>query len=312
MQRRAIILIFSLVFFIGLTFGAFNAYAQTRRIITPTVTLTDEATQSATASNSALKNQEEIDKIKKEDITQPEEPEEKDKFLVLFNSRPANTLTPTNFIAFFVQRSVAAGVPANTIVLILLLPFLATFFAFARIVVGLTTMEMLVTIILSIAFIATGVTIGAILLFTIIIASFFSRVLLKRLKIMQLPKMAMSILIVSVFVFIALSMSALLDVVKVTQISIFPILVFILISDKIVTLQLQRNYFETVKITIVTVTIAAIGFLFLSSARIQNFILIYPETILILIPINIVIGRYFGLRLSEYIRFSSLFKNGNK
>ena len=308
MRSKVIILLLTLIFLFGLSF---SALAQTKIINTPDVAL-DEATESAIASNSALQNKEEIEKIKKEDITQPEEPEEKDKIIVLFNSRPANNLTPTNFIAYFIQRSVAAGVPANTIVLILLLPFLATFFAFARIVVGLTTMEMIVTIILSIAFIATGITIGAILLFTIIIASFFSRILLKRIKIMQLPKMAMSILIVSIFVFIALSLTAFLDVVKVTQISIFPILVFILISDKIVTLQLQRNYFETVKVTFITVTIAFIGYLFLSSASIQNFILIYPEVILVLIPLNLILGRYFGLRLTEYIRFSSLFKNGNK
>jgi hypothetical protein len=272
----------------------------------------DEATDSADATGSALQNKEEIEKIKKEDITKPEEPEEKGEIFTLFNARPADELKVTNFMAFFVQRSVATGVPANTIVLILLLPFLATFFAFARVVLGFTIMEMLVTIILSIAFIATGITIGTILLLTILIASFFSRILLKRLKIMQLPKMAMSILIVSAFVFIALSLTAYLDVIKVTQISIFPILVYILISDKIVALQLQSNYFETIRITLITVTIAFLGYLFLSWKYVQDLILIYPELILILIPLNIALGRYFGLRLTEYIRFSSLLKNGNK
>jgi len=307
MRTKAIILLLAFVFLSSLFSSAF---AQVR-VITPTISV-DEATDSANATNSALQNKEEIEKIKKEDITKPEAPEDKGEIIDLFKARPADHLTATNFMAYFVQKTVAAGVPANTVVLILLLPFLATFFAFARIVVGFTTMEMLVTIILSIAFIATGIVIGAILLFTIIIASFFSRILLKRIKIMQIPKMAMSILIVAVFVSVALSVSALSNIVTVTQISIFPILVFILISDKIVTLQLQRNYIETIKITLVTVVIAVFGYLFLSSPVIQDFILIYPEMILILIPLNIVIGRYFGLRVSEYIRFSSLFKNGDK
>lgn len=307
MRSKAILILLTLIFLFGFSF---SALAQTR--ITPASLDIEEATDSATATASALQNKEEIEKIKKEDITQPEDPEVRDEIIVLFNARPATELTATNFMAFFVQKSVAAGVPANTIVLILLLPFLATFFAFARIVIGFTTMEMLVTIILSIAFIATGITIGAILLFTIIIASFFSRILLKRIKIMQLPKMAMSLLIVAIFVSIALSISAQLSIVTVTQISIFPILVFILISDKIVTLQLQRSYIETVKITLITVAIAFFGYLFLSSPGIQAFILIYPEIILILIPLNLALGRYFGLRLTEYIRFSTLFKNGNK
>ena len=310
MRTKVLLLILSFIFLFGFSF---SALAQTTRTsLTPADVKVEEATDSAIATGSALQNKEEIEKIKKEDITQPEQPEDKGEIIDLFKARPADELTPTNVMAYFVQRSVAAGVPANTIVLILLLPFLATFFAFARIVVGLTTMEMLVTVILSIAFIATGVTIGVILLLTIIIASFFSRILLKRIKIMQLPKAAMSLLIVAAFVLIALTLSAMLNIVSVTQISIFPILVFILLSDKIVTLQLQRNYFETVQITLVTVAIAFIGYLFLSSPVIQKFILIYPEVILILIPLNLVLGRYFGLRLTEYIRFSSLFKNGNK
>jgi len=33
---------------------------------------------------------------------------------------------------------------------------------------------------------------------------------------------------------------------------------------------------------------------------------LYPEAILLLIPVNIAIGRYFGLRLTEYLRFKQL------
>jgi hypothetical protein len=40
--------------------------------------------------------------------------------------------------------------------------------------------------------------------------------------------------------------------------------------------------------------------------------LLYPEVILILIPVNILMGRYFGLRLTEYHRFRQFRRYVNK
>ncbi|MBI2022072.1 hypothetical protein HYS93_04320 [Candidatus Daviesbacteria bacterium] len=270
---------------------------------------TASATASATAS-SILKDQDE--KNHRTDITRPEELEEKEGVLALFSKREAKEIGFTNFLAYAVQYSFRAGVPANTIILILLLPFLATIVAFIRHIVGLPSLEMLVPVALSITLVATGITAGFILLIIILIASIISRFILKRLRIMQLPKMSLSLFVVSFFVFITLTISASAGILIVKQLSIFPVLIFILLSDKIVSLQLQRSLRETTWITLVTVWLGILGFLLLSSDYLRNFVLLYPEIVLILIPINILIGRYFGLRLTEYLRFSSLQSHANK
>ena len=129
---------------------------------------------------------------------------------------------------------------------------------------------------------------------------------------MLIPKMALSLLVVSLFVLLALIASASADILIVKQLSIFPVLLFIILSDKIVALQLGRSWKEITSITAMTIIIGVAGYLLLSAEYIRDFILLYPEAVLLLIPLNIVIGRYFGLRMTEYFRFSQVKDHGTK
>ena len=267
----------------------------------------DEDATEAAREASASAEQEEV-----KDVTRPEEPEGRQEYLELFENRPVDRLTPFNFMAYAVQYAVRQGVPANTIMLILLLPFLATIVAAFRHIIGLPSLGLLVPIAFSITLLATGISAGAVLLAAILLASGIARVMLKRLRIMQLPKMALSMLVVATFIFAALTASGAAGLLAVRQLSIFPVLLFILLSDRIVALLLERTMIETVQITLITLILGLLGFFLLSYQPIQRFILLYPETVFLLIPINIAIGRYFGLRLSEYFRFAPVNKYADK
>jgi 7 transmembrane helices usually fused to an inactive transglutaminase len=253
---------------------------------------------------------------KKADVNQianPEQDQQKNTLLTeLFQKRNAEHLTTTNFAPYAIQYAIKAGIPSNTIILILLLPLLATIVVTFRYIVGLSGIGLLVPIALSITLLGTNLTPGFIMLAAIILASLVSRFLLKRLPIMQMPKVAISMLMVSLFLLTALTISSIYGIIDVRNLSIFPILLFILLSDRIVTIFLERNFVETVQTTVITLFLAILGFLLLTWAQLRYFILIYPESILLLIPINIMIGRYFGLRVTEYLRFQPIIKHGNK
>lgn len=268
-----------------------------------------EAEREASPSAEELKK---IEEIKKKDVTQPEQVDEKSEVFALFAQRPAQSPTITNFIAYAIQFSVIQGVPANTIFLILLLPLLATLIAFVRHVLGLPSIGLLVPIALSITLVATGITAGVVLLFAIILASTLARIILKKIRIMQLPKMALSMFLVSIFIIATLTATASAGILTVRQISIFPVLLLVLLSERIVALQIERSKEETIMITTITIFLGILGFFLLSSEFLREVVLLYPETILILIPINIAIGRYFGLRFTEFYRFSSIQRHASK
>lgn len=250
--------------------------------------------------------------VPKEDLTKPEETKQREEILSLFEKRLVEKPNFINIMAYTIQQAVRFGVPANTIILILLLPFLATAFAFVRYIIGLPSLEMLVPVALAVTLIATGLTAGFIILLAVLFASFVSRLIFKKVHILQIPKKALSLFVVSIFVFLALMGSAAANLFTVKQISIFPILIFILLSDKIVALQLKKNLSETILITGVTVALGILGFFFLELPSARNFILLYPETALALIPINLLIGKYLGLRLTEFFRFRQVSQNADK
>lgn len=230
---------------------------------------------------------------------------------ILFNGRIIDQAGSFTFLAYTVQRAVQEGVPAETVTLVLLLPLLATMVTFIRLVVGLPTLGLLVPIAFSITLLATGITTGIVLLISIILASTLARFMLKRIRIMQLPKVALSMFFVSLFIFLTLMFSAMSGALAIKQLSIFPVLMLILLSERIFDLQLQRTNPETIQITTVTILLAIGGYFLLSSEILRTVILVYPELILLLIPANIFIGRYFGLRLTEYYRFSPLRNAGS-
>jgi hypothetical protein len=221
----------------------------------------------------------------------------------LFITRPSEEFSLFSIGAYWVQRAVAEGVPVNTVVLILLLPILATLVAFTRLIVGLPSLGMLVPIALAYTFVALGVSLGLIILGAVVLASFVSRGLLKDLEVMQLPKHALSMLILSLFVFAALTASIMLDIEGVREISIFPVLILTLLGDSIVAIQLRSSLKDTIVVTSVTIALGLLGFITATLPSIRDTIILYPELILLTIPINILIGRYFGLRVTEYFRF---------
>jgi hypothetical protein len=239
------------------------------------------------------------------DLTAPEEPTEKDAVLELLEKRPINSPKIYNLFALWVQNAIEAGIPVNTILLILLLPVLALLVAFVRVVIGLPSLEMLVPIALTYVFVAVGVAAGSIILAAIILASFLSRMLLKRLSIMYYPKRSISMLLLALLVFFALTISSSLTVVNVQEISIFPILILTLLGDSIVTLQLRKSLYETTLITVVTIIIGLVGYWLATEPYVRNLIILYPEIILLTLPLNVILGRYFGLRISELFRFRS-------
>lgn len=228
---------------------------------------------------------------------------EENSGLPFFRSRPVTEFTWYSAFAYWIQKAAESGVPIDTIILILLLPVLATLVAFVRIIVGLPSLEMLVPIALAYTFVALGISLGLLILGAIVAASLVSRSILARVEIMQFPKRSISLLLLALFVFAALTVSSAFGLADVSDLSIFPVLILTLLGESFVSVQLRHSMQESALITVVTISLGLIGFLIATVPVVRNAIVLYPELVLLTVPVNVLMGRYFGLRLSEYFRF---------
>lgn len=277
------------------------------RIFEGEVTTTTLEQARAVATGTALLNLRPDGGVGVTPPTTPSEAEERQAAVrALFEGRVVSEFKVWSMFAYWVQQAALMGIPTSTIVLILLTPIIAMLVSFVRIVVGLPTLELFVPIALAYALVAVGIALGLIVLAAVIFASYVAKVFLKNLNTMFFPKRSLSMLFLALFVFAALTVAVFFELGTVRNVSIFPILILMLLGDSIVSIQLHKSFMETFSITAMTILIGLVGYWLATSVSFQQTLLLYPEVILLTIPANILIGRYFGLRLTEIVRFKAL------
>ncbi|MFC1651610.1 7TM domain-containing protein [Patescibacteria group bacterium] len=217
-----------------------------------------------------------------------------------------------NFLSYTVNAMKRHGVPTNALILILMLPVVATLFAFARQIVGFKTFGIFIPVLITLSFLAIGLRYGIIVFCLILIVGTVGRVILRRLRLLYLPRMAILITAVSLAILGFWAGGVYFRVTDVVSISIFPILVMIILVEQFVSAQIEKGVGAAVLLTVETLVIAIAGYYLVGWETLRSFILNTPEWIFILIPINILLGLWSGLRLREFWRFREVFGTSHK
>ena len=291
-------------------------WAQGRIVVSPSPEAASdaaEATESAEATPSAEKEEEiavlEIEEVeKKDDITEPT-PEIKGKLERYLAKHPIGPLTVTNFLQHAIREVIKKGVPANTIVLILLFPLMAGLIAGSRHIVGIKGFGIFLPAVLSVVFVSTGIIEGLLLFLTIIIVATSARMFLRKMKLQYLPRMALLLWCVSLGVLGILFIAPVLNLTSIMTLSIFPILILILLADSFIGIQIGMSMKQAIKITMQTLIVALVCSSILQLDFLQKFVLLKPEiTVLLVAILDIFMGKYAGLRWLEHRKFREILK----
>lgn len=216
---------------------------------------------------------------------------------------------PTNFIKYAIRFAVVYGVPANTIVLLLLLPAVAALIAAARHLVGIRGFGIFLPAALSVTFVATGPLVGIGLFIVIVAISTTARFFLRKIKIrlQYLPRMAVILWGVSVGILSIIFLAPFFSVSGIPNVSIFAVLILVLLSEEITRVQLGKSIKIALDLGVETLILALISYTVLSLGSVQDFALLNPEMMLAgTLVFDIVLGKYAGLRLRELWRFRKL------
>ena len=209
-------------------------------------------------------------------------------------------------ILFFIQK----GLPFETVILLLMLPIIATFIAVLRQVVGIKAFGIYTPLIVTFAFLATnGLKYGITIFLAVIITGMLMRFILKPFRLLYLPRVAIMLTAVAILVLCVLVLGGDLHRTGLAAVSIFPILIIITIVEKFVAVQIEKGTRAAVMLATETLFISIIGFFIASSSAFIHFISSYPWVILLTLPVNILLGKWTGLRLSEYLRFKEIIKH---
>src|SRR3989344_1875265 len=106
-----------------------------------------------------------------------------DTYLInILNDQELGLAWPFNPIKYAIRGSIQAGVPATTIVMLLLLPLIAAFIPSARHIIGLRGFGIFFPAALSVVFLSLGPVLGILLFVTIVFVSVGARSILHSLK----------------------------------------------------------------------------------------------------------------------------------
>lgn len=209
-------------------------------------------------------------------------------------------------IRYFVEQ----GVPLDTVILLLMLPIIVTLIAFFRQVIGIKAFGIYTPAIVTFAFLAIPqLRYGVIIFVSVILIGMLMRFILKSLRILYLPRVAITLSIIAFAILVMLGLGGSLQRTGLASVSIFPILIMITIVEKFVATQIEKGNKVALILAAETLVISIAGYYLASWPLLIKGIIAFPWVILVTIPINILLGKWNGLRISEYIRFREVFKN---
>jgi len=185
--------------------------------------------------------------------------------------------------------------------LILMLPIIGTIIAFSRQVIGIKGFGIYIPLLLTISFLNIGLKYGLLMFIIILLLGTGLRLLLKKPRLLYLPRIAIILTLITLVVFLILQINFLN---KIYSANILSVLIMIALVEKFISTQIERGRRGAFILTLETIGLAILCYYVADFKLLQNIVSNYPiYVILVILLINVFLGKWTGLRISEYFRF---------
>lgn len=190
--------------------------------------------------------------------------------------------------------------------ILLLIPVGALIVAIFRNIIGVPSFGIFTPVLIAIAFRDTGLAWGVFFLSIVVVLGISFRYFLDRLQLLLVPRLAF---LLSIVVFILLGIALAggeIGTAEAASVALFPIVIMTTVIERFsITLAEEGTHAALIK-TFWTVVIALAGYGVISAQWLQLFLFAFPEGVLVVMALLLLVGRYTGYRVSDLIRFRSL------
>lgn len=208
-----------------------------------------------------------------------------------------------------VQLAINQGVPQQTIIYILMYPVILTVIAAARQVIGIKAFGIYTPSIIAVALLATTLKYGVAIFIVILAVALAMRFVLKGFQLLYMSRTAIMLSVVAISVLTFLAIGGSFQRTGLASVSIFPLLIMITIVEKFVIVQTEKGFRTAFILALETMFLAAACYFLVKWEAFQSLILNYPGLVVLIVVANIALGKWTGLRFSEYYRFRDVIEN---
>lgn len=190
--------------------------------------------------------------------------------------------------------------------ILLLIPIGCLMNAFLRQMIGIKTFGTFMPVLIAIAFRETNLQWGLLLFGVIVTLGFFCRRLFDQMQLLMIPRLA-AILTLVVIIMYALSFVVFEFGISVgLSISLFPIVVLTMIIERISVMWEEYGAREALITLAGSLFSAILCYLVMTHNWVTHLFITFPELLLVILALMMLLGRYNGYKLIEYFRFKAI------
>lgn len=186
-------------------------------------------------------------------------------------------------------------VPVGVFILVLLRNF-----------VGVKTFGTFMPILIALAFRETQLLAGLILFSLLVSTGLMIRFYLEKLKLLLVPRLAAVLIIVIMLMLLFSIISHQLGIESGLSVALFPMVIMTMTIERMSVVWEEMGAHTAIYQGLGSLAAATVAFLVMKNILVQHLVTVFPEILLLLLAITLLMGRYSGYRLLELWRFKSL------
>ena len=192
--------------------------------------------------------------------------------------------------------------------ILLLVPLGALLVVLFRNVVGLNTFGTFMPILIALAFRETELLWG-IILFSLMVALGLSfRFYLERLKLLLVPRLASVLTMVIILMVLVSVVMHKLGLEQGVSIALFPMVIMTMTIERMSIVWEELGPLDALREGLGSLFVASLTYLLFNNRYVAHLVFYFPELLLIVLALTLLMGRYTGYRLLEIRRFQELSK----
>jgi hypothetical protein len=208
------------------------------------------------------------------------------------------------------------GITEDLLMILTFVPILVTLTTISRYITGVKTFGIYGSMILAFAYYFMGARQGMIITGVVIAASWITRNLIKKVQLHYLSRLAIVYGAISIVVLLFIVATSFIPndapVFDFRYLRPLPFVMIVSITDRFMTKYIKKDLFTAMRLTAETMLIAVIGWALMRIGTTHRFMVNNLWIIPLTIVINYFVGKYSGIRWTEFIRFGRIINTNEK
>ncbi len=199
----------------------------------------------------------------------------------------------------------------NVYRVLLMIPLGALLIVVLRNIIGIKSFGTFMPILIAMAFRETELLWGIVLFSTLVGSGLILRFYLEYLHLLLVPRLAAVLIIVVILMLMVSLLTHKLGIDRGLSVALFPMVIIAMTIERMSLVWEERGASEALQQGMGSLFIASLSYLLMTNTILEHLIFVFPELLLFLLAITLLLGRYTGYRLTEIWRFRTLLKESS-